>query len=139
MNQTSIIVGIIISLILIFLFIQNKRWQNKLRQVDSTRPKLTRAEYIDILVKKGFDPKHIEVVHDELEEYISMDNFSMYPEDDIHKLYHIEDEDDMDLIDRICTKLNIPNVEEQDVEALNKDFNHTTAEYILTLTKNLTK
>ena len=137
MTKTIIIIGIIIFLVLIFSYIQNKRWENELQKINENRPNLTRAEYIDRLVKSGFDKKHVEVVHDEIKDFISMDNFSMYPEDDIHKLYRIEDMDDVELIDGICKKLNIKMAEQKDLDLINKEFKQTTAEYILTLTKKL--
>jgi hypothetical protein len=137
MTKTIIIIGIIIFLVLIFSYIQNKRWENQLQKINENRPNLTRAEYIDRLVKNGFDKKHVEVVHDEIKDFIAMDNFSMYPEDNIHKLYRIEDLDDVELIDGICKKLNIKKAEQKDLDLINKEFKQTTAEYILTLTKKL--
>jgi hypothetical protein len=137
MTKTIIIIGIIIFLVLIFSYIQNKRWENQLQKINENRPNLTRAEYIDRLVKNGFDKKHVEVVHDEIKDFIAMDNFSMYPEDNIHKLYRIEDLDDVELIDGICKKLNIKKAEQKDLDLINKKFKQTTAEYILTLTKKL--
>lgn len=108
-----------------------------MQKINENRPNLTRAEYIDRLVKNGFDKKHVEVVHDEIKDFIAMDNFSMYPEDNIHKLYRIEDLDDVELIDGICKKLNIKKAEQKDLDLINKKFKQTTAEYILTLTKKL--
>lgn len=75
-----------------------------MRKLNESRPNLTRTEYINRLVKNGFDKQHAEVVHDEIREFIQMDDFSIYPEDDIHKIYGIEDLDDIELIDTICEK-----------------------------------
>ncbi len=68
-----------------------------------------------------------------------MDDFSIYPEDDIHKIYGIEDLDDIELIDTICKKLNLRKAEQKDFDELNKKMKIFNAEYILTLTKNLMK
>jgi len=109
----------------------------KMKRINDNRPSLTRDEYIDRLVIKGFHKHHVEVVYDEIKEFIAIDNFSIFPEDDIHKLYRIEDLDDIELIDNICKKLNIRKAEQKDCIELNKHFDNTNAEYILSLTKKL--
>ncbi|MEA1787595.1 hypothetical protein U1E44_15950 [Arenibacter sp. GZD96] len=134
-----IIIGTIIFLILVFSYIQNKRNEKKLRKLNESRPNLTRTEYINRLVKNGFEKQHAEIVHDEIREFIQMDDFSIYPEDDIHKIYGIEDLDDINLIDSICEKLNLRKAKQKDCEELNEKMKIFNAEYILTLTKNLTE
>tara|TARA_R110001632_G_scaffold227288_1_gene361716 strand:- start:2416 stop:2688 length:273 start_codon:yes stop_codon:yes gene_type:complete len=88
-------------------------------------------------VKSGFEKQHAEVVHDEIREFIQMDDFSIYPEDDIHEIYRIEEIDDIELIDEICKKLNLRKVEQKDCDELNKKTRNFNAEFILTLTRNL--
>ncbi len=139
MNKTIIIIGVIIFLFVIFGYIQNKRNEKKLRKLNESRPNITRTEYINRLVKNGFDKQHAEIVHDEIREFIQMDEFSIYPEDDIHKIYGIEDLDDIELIDTICEKLNLRKAEQKDCDVLNNKMKIFNAEYILTLTKNLTE
>ncbi|MBP6551616.1 MAG: hypothetical protein KA228_11115 [Flavobacterium sp.] len=137
MNKIVIIIGIIIAMILILGHIQIQRWKNKLQKINNSRPKLTRSEYINRFVNSGFDKKHVEVVYDEIREFISMDDFSIYPEDDIHKVYRIEDLDDLELIDNVCEILEIKKAEPKDCDELNKKLKVFNAEYILTLTKKL--
>ena len=139
MSKTIIIIGAIIFLILVFSYIQNKRNEKKLHKLNESRPNLTRTEYIKQFVKNGFEKQHVEIVHDEIREFIQMNDFSIYPEDDIHKIYGIEDLDDIELIDSICEKLNLRKVEQKDCDELNKKMKIFNAEYILTLTKNLMK
>ena len=137
MSKTIIILGTIIFLMLIFSYVQNKRNEKKLRKLNESRPNLTRTKYINRLVKNGFDKRHVEIVHDKIREFIQMDDFSIYPEDDIHKIYGIEDLDDIELIDTICKKLNLRKAEQKDCDELNKKMKIFNAEYILTLTKEL--
>ncbi|PIA81713.1 hypothetical protein BFR04_13335 [Gaetbulibacter sp. 4G1] len=137
MNKTLIIIGGIVFIMLIFSYIQNKRNENRLRKLNKSRSNLTRTEYINRLVKNGFDKQHVEVVHDEIREFIQMNDFSIYPEDDIHKVYGIDGLDDIELIDVICEKLNLRKAEQKDCDELNKKMKSFNAEYILTLTKNL--
>ncbi|MEP3448359.1 MAG: hypothetical protein ABJN47_08205 [Nonlabens ulvanivorans] len=66
-----------------------------------------------------------------------MDNFSIYPEDDIHKIYAVEDLDDVELIDVICKKLNLREVVQEDIDELDKTLKIFNAEYILTLTNHI--
>ena len=126
-------------LTLIFSFVQNKRYVKKLRKLNESRPNLTRTEYINQLVNSGFEQHHAEVVHDKIREFIQMDDFSIYPEDDIHKIYGIEDLDDVELIDGICDKLKIRKAEQKDFDELNKKLKIFNAESILILTKKLVK
>ena len=137
MNRTIIIIGTIIFLFVIFGYIQNKRYEKRLRKLNESRPNLTRTEYINRLVKNGFDKQNVEVVHDEIREFIQMEEFSIYPEDDIHKIYGIEDLDDIELMDTICKKLNLRIAEQKDCDELNKKMEVFNAKYILTLTKEL--
>ncbi len=139
MNKSIIIIGTIFFLFIIFGYIQNKRNEKRLRKLNESRPNLTRTDYINRLVKNGFDKQHAEVVHDEIRKFIQMDDFSIYPEDDIHKIYGIEDLDDIELIDTICEKLNLRKAEQKDCEGLNKKMKTFNAEYILTLTKSFAK
>jgi len=61
--------------------------EKNLLVLNETRPWLGRAEYVERVARKGFERKHIKVVINTLEEYISLESFSMYPEDNILKLY----------------------------------------------------
>ncbi len=137
MSKTIIIIGIIFFFFAILGYIQNKQNEKRLRKLNQSRPNINRTEYVNRLVKNGFDSRHSEIVHDEIREFIQMDDFSIYPEDDIHKIYGIEDLDDIELIDTICKKLNLRKAEQKDCDELNKKMKIFNAEYILTLTKNL--
>lgn len=137
MNQTLIIIGIVIFLLFILGYIQIQRWKNKLQKINNSRPKLSRTEYINRFVNSGFDKRQVEVVYDEIKNFIAVDDFSIYPEDDIHKVYRIVDLDDIALIDTICEILEIKKAESKDCDELNKKLKIFNAEYILTLTKKL--
>ena len=131
MNKIVIIIGIIIAMILILGHIQIQRWKNKLQKINNSRPKLTRSEYINRFVNSGFDKRHVEVVYDEIKSFIAMDDFSIYPEDDIHKVYRIEDLDDLELIDNVCEILEIKKAEPKDCDELNKKLLRCSFIYLL--------
>jgi hypothetical protein len=109
-----------------------------LRRLKESRPKLPRKEYIQLLVAKGFEKQHVEVVHDEIRNFIQEDDLSIYPDDDLHKIYRIEDFDDIALIDGICEKLNLRTPTQKDLEELNRNTIAFDANYILNLLKILT-
>lgn len=138
MNKTVIIIGLIIFLLIVYSYIQKRRTKNKLREVLKSRPKLTRMEYVNRFIQKGFDKHHAEVVHDTIKEFIQMEDVSIYPEDDIHLIYGVEELQDMELIDRVCDKLNLRKANQKDCDELNEELKVFNAEYILTLTRNLT-
>ena len=137
MNKAIIIIGTIIFLVVILSFVQKKLDKIRLRKLNESRTSFSRAEYINRLVKKGFDQQHVEVLYDQIREFIQMDEFSIYPEDDIRKIYGIEDLDDIELIDRVCKRLNLREAEQKDLDELNKKMELFNAVYILTLTKIL--
>ena len=66
-----------------------------------------------------------------------LDDFFMYPEDDIHVIYGIENLDDIEMLDEICEKLNLRKAEQKDIKQLNKRMKTFNAECILNLLKDL--
>ena len=131
-----IIIGIILIVLGLTIF-QRWRWRKSLQSIDRNRPFLDREDYITNLIDKGFDRKDIEVVYDEINKFIRLKGFSLYPVDDLHKLYRIEDLDDIELIDLICDKLNVQKAEQEDIDLIGKNYNNFTAEFILSLIKYL--
>ncbi len=132
-------VGLFMFVVLVISIYHSWKWKRGLQKLDFNRSRLERADYIELLLNKGFERKHIEVVHDEIKEFIDINDFSMYPEDDIHRLYNIIDLDDVELIDRICNKLDIRNAEQEDFDLTGEKYKNTTAESILYLLAHLQK
>ncbi len=136
-TKTVIIIASIVFLFVIINYIQSKRYDKKMQQLNDSRPHLTREEYIDRLTNKGFDRQHVEVVHDEIRAHLLMNDFSIYPEDNIHKVYGIVDLDDIQLMDDICKKLKLREVMQYDIDEVEKTLKVFNAEFILALTKRL--
>ena len=91
-----------------FKFIEQGRWKRKLRMLDAMRPRLIRSEYIKRVEERGFKRKNVKVVYNVINEYIAMEDFSMYPEDNISN-YYLRDKSDLPLLlERIYKKLEIP-------------------------------
>ena len=90
-----------------FKFIEQGRWKRKLRMLDAMRPRLIRSEYIKRVEERGFKRKNVKVVYNVINEYIALEDFSMYPEDNINN-YYLKDISDLPLLlERICKKLKI--------------------------------
>ena len=139
MIKTIIITLVILCLIVALGYYQKRQHNKTLQLLNESRPKLTRSEYINLLVEKGFDKHHVEVVYDNIRKLIDREDFSIYPEDDIHNAYGIDDLEDDEFISNICKALHIRTANQEDCNLLNKEMKTFNAEYILTITKNIAK
>ena len=74
--------------------------KRKLRALDASRPRLIRSEYLNRLIDMGYKLKDIKIIYNVINEYISTDEFSMYPEDDIQNCYLREKSDLVELIEK---------------------------------------
>ena len=87
-------------------FFQRRRRIRNLRLLNALRPDLLRSEYIERLVEKGYEFKKAKVVYNVINDYMSLDEFSMYPEDNLN--YYLREKTDLSLlIERIYAKLRI--------------------------------
>ncbi|NOU58502.1 hypothetical protein [Marinifilum caeruleilacunae] len=119
--EIYILIGTII-IALGLLQIRNWKPTKNLQQIASTRPSLDREDYITSLNNKGYEREYIELVYDEIYQFIDLPNFPIYPEDDWHLLYGINDLDDVELIDLICNKLNLQKPEQEDFDFIEKNI-----------------
>ena len=137
MNSTIGIIIVVILLVFLYSYWRNQNWNRKLKKLSEERTPMSKDEYIEKLISEGFERRHIEVVYDELAKFTQFEHLSLYPEDDIHKLYRIEDLDDIELIDKICGRLRLKKPEQSDCDEINRQFKTTNAKYILSLTRKL--
>ena len=137
MKEALILIGIFIFLLLLFLGNRNNAEIKKVQDKNKNRPKISKQEYVQRLVEKEFEEKHVEVFYEETKRIIGIGNFSMHPEDDIYENYGLWDLDDIELIDNICVRLEIRKAEQKDFDELGKTFDKMNAESILTLIKTL--
>lgn len=139
MKEAFILIGILIILFLIFIGNRHNAEIKKVQDKNKNRPKISKKEYVQRLVEKGFEEEHIEVFYNETKRIIGIENFSMYPEDDIYENYGLWDLDDIELIDNVCRELGIRKAEQKDFYELGKTFHKMNAESILTLITMLEK
>ncbi|MDC8003063.1 hypothetical protein POV27_03315 [Aureisphaera galaxeae] len=133
MHKAWFIIGGIIFILVIWGRILDWSWKRQLKEVQDNRKPLMKYEYISLLKEKGYDPKHAELIHDELKSWLMLDNFNMHPEDDVFRLYKIDESDIDILIDDACKKLKIRKIEQKDCDLLNSKFETTSAEYLVAL------
>ncbi|WP_299892208.1 hypothetical protein [uncultured Lacinutrix sp.] len=137
MSKTLIIVLSIISFIIILAIIGAKRRETKLRALIDSREPLAKEDYVKHFIKKGFTKKHIEVLHDKLNEFIGLEGYSVYPDDDLRELYGFEDLDDIEFINQIIIELNLRQLNDADYNETERYVKLFNAEYILTLIKKV--
>lgn len=135
MSKTLIIIIFIVSSIIIFGIIGERRRKARLITLANSRAFLSREDYVKHFTDKGYLKKHAEVLHDKLIEFIGLENYSVYPEDDLRKIYGFEDLDDVDFINQIISILNLRKLNDVDYNHAENKANLFNAEYILTLIK----
>ncbi len=89
--------------------ILNKKWKTRLTNIFNSREKLSREDFVKVLVSKGYKQESVEVVYENIATYLPQSiNISMYPDDDLINDYDIDNEDLEDIIKKIFKKLNSP-------------------------------
>lgn len=104
----------------------------KLIRLGGQREHITKDEYVDILVKKGFNKAHIKLAYNEISAYLP-EYFLIHPDDDLYEDYEIDPEDLSDTIMGMCTTLEISTPPQSNIDILNKEYddNPFTVAYIL--------
>jgi hypothetical protein len=116
-------------------FFEHRKWIRNLRLLNALRPKLLRSEYIKRLVDKGYELKKVKVVYNVIHQYMSLDEFSMYPEDNINA--YLREKSDLSLlIERIYLKLRIVRNEKVNKTLRSNLTNHITVLSILDMMHN---
>lgn len=111
---------------------ENSKWKKKLVEIALSRPYLSKADYVQIVNEKGYEVKDIEACYDIIDFYmprVKNFDFSIYPEDDIFRLYRIDDEDLTDDIEKVFKIKTWLNKIETDI--LNVKYNNIFNIYYL--------
>lgn len=116
--------------------LRDRKWKRKLRVLDASRPRLIRSEYLNRLIDMGYKLKDIKIIYNVINEYISSDEFSMYPEDDIQNYYLREKSDLAELIEKIYKKLKIIRKDNKNIILINIPSEPLTVGTILNMIKN---
>lgn len=111
---------------------ENSKWKKKLAGIALSRPYLSKADYVQIVKGRGYEINDIEACYDIIDSYMPRAqnfNFSIYPEDDIFRLYRVDDEDLADDIEKVFKIQAWPSKIETD--ALNVKYNNIFNIYYL--------
>jgi len=134
MSNTLAIIIFIILFLIIWTGIMNYLRKQKLLKISASRPPLNKFDFIDLMELKCFEYDKIAATYDEISGWMQLDDFSIYPEDDLLKLYKIDDMDIHEMIERLCEKLevNFPSTEQCE-EAFQQNNENFDTVYILKL------
>lgn len=132
MKTILILISIIVVLTLIY-FIQRKDRRNKLLDLDKTRKRFTKTDFIKYFELKGYNEDSISAIYDEIFKFIELKDFSLMPNDNLHEICGFIDLDDVEFMDRICSRLGINNPIQDDLDILNEKHKNFTPEYLLDL------
>jgi len=117
--------------------IERRIFKNKLLKLNKERQNLSKAEFVENFISKGYDYDVISKIYDELIRYIGIEDFVLLPDDDLHKICDLHDLDDIELIDRICQLLKIEKLSQKDFDSLTDKYDYLNFESLLELTRNL--
>ena len=108
--------------------------KQKLLKLAASRPLLNKFDFIDRMEFIGFEYDKIAATYDEISGLMQLDDFSIYPEDDLLNLYKIDDMDIHEMIEHLCEKLevNFPSTEQCE-EAFQSNGENFDTVYILKL------
>lgn len=120
---------------LVNYFSKQNIWERKLLSLDAERPKLGKAEYVEMLVEKGFNRRRSNYIYNLINAYINIDKFSMYPNDSINHYYLKKESDLVQIINDICAKFRIHNKNVVHQYLREYDSDAITVETLLSITK----
>lgn len=95
----SIIVGVLI--LSIGGWVNYRIRNNSLRYKAETRGEISRDFFVKYFEKKGFAKRDIDILYDEILTYVPHKGFSMHPKDNLVDEYEINDEDLMEIAEKI--------------------------------------
>lgn len=137
MKEAIFVIGIIIFLLFLYLNNRNQREKKEILDLNKNRPELRRQDYVNQISQKGFTKKHVEVLYDEIQKIIGIENFTIYPEDDLYENYGLWDLEDVELFDNVCSSLGIEKAKQTDLTEYGKSVSLLNAECVLTFIRIL--
>jgi hypothetical protein len=134
-----LIILLIIIVVIIWGLIEKRIHKNELLELNKERKNLSKSEFVENFISKGYDYDVISKIYDELILHIGIENFVILPEDDLHKICNLHDLDDIELIDRICQNLEIEKPSQKDFDSLADKYDYLNFESLLELARRLKK
>jgi len=134
----KVILGLVF-FVMILSFLSGQYNSYKINKLVRGRSKLTKNDFVKSLVMKGYELNDIEIVYEEICQYITNSEFSLYPEDDLYKDVQIDEFEDNELINSILKKidLEVPSqVFFDEINSNSKIFNSIYILEIITILRN---
>lgn len=112
----------------------NSLRKRKLLKISDNRPILNRFAFFERMESQGFEYHKIVATYDAVYDLLQLEDFSVYPEDDLLKLYKFDDMDIHEMIEELCEKLevNFPSTEQCE-EVFQSNGENFDSVYILKL------
>jgi len=116
MINTIAVIACIVLFIVIWALIDAFFFRRKLLKISTSRPALNRFDFIDKMELEGFEYDKIVATYDAIKELLQLDEFHIYPTDNLLKLYKMDDLDIYEMIVQLCEQLevNYPSQEQHD-------------------------
>lgn len=130
-----LVIAVLVVAILVYSIAWNRQLKESLTKLNASRPSLSREEFISSYHKKGISRKIISRTYDEIYNYLNIDGFEIYPEDDLIELYKIDLEDLEDSIVKLADELNLklPDRDRQGYLLKKYENQPLTIDYLITV------
>ena len=125
-----ILITIVVTLLYVGFALTKRNRKQRLHIINERRAFLDREGYIKRLTDRGFDAHHAQIIHDQIRAWIGMEQFSIYPEDDINRIYGLTMLDNETLLDYISKALGLRFATASELEALSKGHKYFNAVHI---------
>jgi len=136
MKVLLIILFILVGAI-VFGIVERNIHKHKLVKINKGRDKLSKEDFVQYFLTKGYNYDFISIIYNEITLYIGLKDFVLLPNDDLRKICDLHDLDDIELIDRICHELGVEKPNQASFDSINNKYDYLSFEYLLDLTKNL--
>jgi hypothetical protein len=136
MKITIIALFILISSF-VFTYLKTQTKIKKLKEINKNRNKLSKEDFVKYFEKKDYKNEYSSTLYDEIKNRIKLNDFILFPEDDLRKICDLNDMEDIEFIDKLCIKLNLAKPDQIDLESLSQKYSTMNSEYLLDLFQNI--
>lgn len=134
MSEGKAILYVAGTILLLFVGLYRYYVSQKLKRIAKNRPSLHKFEDIKKMEAQGFSYKITDEVYDAIQMRIKVENFDLYPEDDLLNLFKIDTLQAENLIDNLLDELDlVPPSEETYKQIFKENRSIVNSIYILKL------
>ena len=127
-------IGFIIVIAIFYVVIENRDYEQKLKNLSEKRPNKSKEEYVEYFLKKGYKEEHIEAIHSEISGFVAFSGFTIHPDDDLISDYELDHQAIEEILMFASKTVRSSKLEEGTILKLNEKYSKKlTAEYFLEL------